>query len=94
MKINTNTIVMIAAIVLAIIVLNMPVGLTPFLNTTLKVILIIGIYLLFRTGCCSKDGDSKICSDVDSRITGLKESLDRIEKKVDKIDGILEKVSE
>ncbi len=46
MKMNTKSIIaMIAAIALAIIVLSTPIGLTPFLNITLKVILIIGIYL-------------------------------------------------
>jgi hypothetical protein len=85
---------MIVAIVLAIIVLSTPVGLAPLLNITLKVILIISVYLLIRSGFYYRDEDSKIYPVLDSRITGLKESLDRIEKKVDKIDGILEKVSE
>ncbi len=85
---------MIAAIVIAIIVLGTPVGLGPVLNITLRVILIIVIYLLIRTGCGYRGEDPKIYSNLDSRITELKESVDRIEKKVDKIDGILEKVSE
>ena len=93
MKINTSIIATIATIILAIIILSMPIGLTPLLNITLRVILIIVIYLLIRAG--SEHGsDSKIYSDLDSRITGLKESLDRMEKKIDKIDEILEKVSE
>ncbi len=69
---SKGIIALIAAIALAIIVLSMPIGLTPFLNITLKVILIIGIYLLIRAGCCYKNEDSKICSDIDSRITDLK----------------------
>ncbi len=93
MKMNTSIIATIATIILAIIILSMPIGLSPLLNITLRVILIIAVYLLIRAGSEHR-GDSRIYSDLDPRITGLKESLDRIEKKIDKIDEILEKVSD
>ncbi len=42
----------------------------------------------------AKASESKIFTDLHARIVLLNESMDRIEKKVDNIESILEKVSE
>ncbi len=92
MKINNISIIgIIAGILIAIIVLDLNLfALTPFMNIILKIIIIVGIFLLIRSRCCCKDEDSKIYADLNV----LKESTVRIEKKLDKIDDVLEKVSE
>ena len=42
----------------------------------------------------AKASESEISTDLNSKIVLLKESMDRIEKKVEKIESILEKVSD
>lgn len=90
-----NPIALIAAVPLAIISFFF-IGLsTPLLLLSI-IIIILGIYALTLTKryVDAKIQASKISLDMNAKIDLLKESIDRVETKVDKIDKILEKVSE
>ncbi len=96
MKISNNSwiIIVIAAFVLAILVSDrFGIDLRHLFNFAIP-IAVIGFLLISAKCCVVKMQESKTSIDLNSKITLLKESMDRVEKKLDKIDGILEKVSE
>ena len=91
MKINDPRIpIVIAAFVLAIIVLDhFGFNIEAILRAAIPIALIL--YLLIAARCCIiKMHEPKVSVDIGV----LKESMDRIERKLDKIENILEKVSE
>lgn len=95
MKINDIWIpVLVAILVFAIIVSNrLGIEIMPLLSYA--ILILLAVYLLIAARCCLiKAQDSKTSGDIDAKITMLNESLGRVEKKVDKIEKILEKVSE
>ncbi len=90
-----NRITAAVAIVLAIVVLNsIGINITPLLNIAIIVIPIVYLLILAKRYVDAKASESKIPTDLHAKIVLLNESMDRIEKKVEKIESILEKVSE
>ena len=80
---------------LAIIMLSwLGIDITRLLSYVIPIA--VGAYLLIlaKRYVDTKAQESKISTDLSAKIILLNESLDRIEKKVDRIDKILEKVSE
>ena len=96
MKINRITAVV--AIVLAIVVFNMlGFDITAALNLVIPAIpiaLVGYLLILAKRYVDAKASEPKIFTDMHAKIVLLNESMGRIEKKVDKIDKILEKVSD
>ncbi|VVB95995.1 Uncharacterised protein [uncultured archaeon] len=95
MKINKIWIIsLIAAIIILIAVFSLiGISIVPFMVLFFKYLIPLAVvgYLIIAARCCLvKMQDSKTSVD----IIAMKESIERIEKKVNKIENILEKVSE
>ena len=81
---------LIIALVATIIILFTPlkwVGVIPIL-------LVLYLIAVAKRNLNSRTAESKTTIDIHAKIALLNESMDRIEKKLDKIESILEKVSE
>ncbi len=90
-----NEITAAIAIVLAIVMLNsIGINIAPLLYYAIIVIPIVYLLILAKRYVDAKASESKISTDLHAKIVLLNESMDRIEKKVEKIESILEKVSE
>ena len=90
-----NKITAAIAIVLAIVMLNsIGINIAPLLYYAIIVIPIVYLLILAKRYVDAKASESKISTDLHAKIVLLNESMDRIEKKVEKIESILEKVSE
>lgn len=96
MKINRITAAV--ALVLAIVVLNsIGINITAVLNLAILAIpiaLVGYLLIIVKRYLDAKALEPKISTDLHAKIVLLNESMDRIEKKVEKIESILEKVSE
>ncbi len=60
----------------------------------IPLIVVVYLIILVKRYIDAKARDSKNSSDFNDKITQLCESMDRVERKLDKIENILEKVSE
>ncbi|MDD5616749.1 MAG: hypothetical protein PHH85_11160 [Candidatus Methanoperedens sp.] len=93
-----NRITAAVALVLAIVVLNsIGINITAVLNLAILAIpiaLVGYLLILVKRYLDAKALESKISTDLHAKIVLLNESMQRIEKKVDNIERILEKVSE
>ncbi len=93
-----NRITAAVALVLAIVVLNsIGINITTVLNLAILAIpiaLVGYLLILVKRYLDAKALESKIVTDLHAKIVLLNETMDRIEKKVEKIERILEKVSE
>jgi len=81
---------LIIALVATIIILFTPlkwVGVIPIL-------LVLYLIAVAKRNLNSRTAESKTTIDIHAKIALLNESMDRIEKKLDEIESILEKVSE
>ena len=79
-----------------VIVFLSSIGINIMIILYYAIIAIPVVYLLIlaKRYVDAKESESEISTDLNSKIVLLKESMDRIEKKVEKIESILEKVSE
>lgn len=90
-----NRITAAVALVLAIVVLNsIGVSIAPLLYYAIIVIPVVYLLILVKRYLDAKASEPKISTDLNAKIFLLNESMDRIEKKVEKIERILEKVSD
>lgn len=96
MKISNIIIATLAIIILVILLGLVGVSVAPlaFLVFGIPIALFAYLLILAKRYVDAKVQDSKTSADLNAKITVLSESLDRIEKKVEKIERILEKVSE
>lgn len=96
MKISNIIIAMSAIIILVILLGLVGISVAPlaFLVFGIPIALFAYLLILAKRYVDAKVQDSKTLADLNTKITTLSESLDRIEKKVDRMDKILEKVSE
>ncbi|CAG0965086.1 hypothetical protein METP2_01038 [Methanosarcinales archaeon] len=90
-----NRITAAVTLVLAMVVLS-SIGINIVIILYYAIIVVPIVYLLILTKryVDAKESESKISTDLTTKIVLLKESMGRIEKKVEKIESILEKVSE
>ena len=90
-----NRITAAVTLVLAIVVLNsIGINIVIILYYAIIVVPIVYLLILAKRYVDAKASESKISTDLTTKIVLLKESMGRIEKKVEKIESILEKVSE
>lgn len=99
MKINKIIIAVIAAVVIPIIVFSLfGIEITPllmlFLYYGIPVAMAAYLLILVKRYVAAKASEPKISTDLHAKIVLLNESMQRIEKKVEKIEKILEKVSD
>ncbi|MFZ3383955.1 MAG: hypothetical protein WA144_08520 [Candidatus Methanoperedens sp.] len=81
--------------VLVIVFLNsIGINIVIILYYAIIVIPVVYLLILAKRYVDAKASESEISTDLNSKIVLLKEAMDRIEKKVEKIENILEKVSE
>lgn len=86
--------ILISALIIALVA-TIIILLTP-LKWVYVIPILIVLYLIAVAKCNlnSRTAESKTTIDIHAKIALLNESMDRIEKKLDKIESILEKVSE
>lgn len=90
-----NRITAAVTLVLAIVVLSsIGINIVIILYYAIIVVPIVYLLILAKRYVDAKASESKISTDLTTKIVLLKESMGRIEKKVEKIESILEKVSE
>lgn len=90
-----NRITAAVALVLVIVVLtSIGVNIVPLLYYAIIVIPVVYLLILAKRYVDAKASEPKISTDLHAKIVLLNESMQRIEKKVDNIEKILEKVSE
>ncbi len=96
MKISNIIIAALAIIILVILLSLVTVSVAPlaFLVFGIPIALFAYLLILAKRYVDAKSQESVSSTDLNAKIIMLSESLDRIEKKVDRIDKILEKVSE
>ncbi len=96
MKIGNIIIAVLAALVLVVMLSLVGVTVAPlaFLVFGIPIALFAYLLILAKRYLDTKSQESEISTDLNAKIILLSESLDRIEKKIDRIDRILEKVSE
>lgn len=90
-----NRITAAVTLVLAIAVLSsIGINIVIILYYAIIVVPIVYLLILAKRYVDAKASESKISTDLTTKIVLLKESMGRIEKKVEKIESMLEKVSE
>ena len=97
MKINKNIWILIVIAVLIIAnVADYKLGthIYPLLFLVILIALVVYLIILAKRYMDAKASESEISTDLHAKIVLLNESMDRIEKKVEKIERILEKVSD
>ena len=93
MEINRIT----AAITFVLVIVflsSIGINIVIILYYAIIVIPVVYLLILAKRYVDAKASESEISTDLNSKIVLLKESMDRIEKKVEKIESILEKVSD
>ncbi len=96
MKISNIIIAVLAIIIFVILFGLVGISVTPlaFLLFGIPIVLFAYLLILAKRYVDSKSQESERSTGLNAKIIMLSEYLDRIEKKVDRIDKILEKVSE
>lgn len=99
MKVNNiRVIIAVAALIIVIAVFNrLGFDITAVLNLAILAIpiaLVGYLLILAKRYVDAKASESEISTDLHAKIVLLNESMNRIEKKVEKIERILEKVSD